>query len=146
MTQPVAGAPLPQPYGPPITLAMARRVVDAAEAEAAKHGWPMVIAIFDSTGHLALLHRMDQAQLGSVAVAQGKAETAVLFRRPSKVFEDLVGKGGNHLRLLAMPGMTPLEGGLPIMLNGAVIGGIGVSGMQSSQDQQVAEAGIAALS
>ena len=106
----------------------------------------MVIAIVDSTGHLPLLHRMDQAQLGSVAVAQGKAETAVLFRRASKVFEDLVGKGGNHLRLLAMPGMTPLEGGIPIMLDGAVIGGIGVSGMQSGQDQQVAEAGITALS
>ncbi len=144
MSQPVP-TPLPPPYGPPISLAVARRVADAAQAEAEKNGWPMVIAIVDSTCHLALLYRLDQAQLGSVAVAQAKAETAVNFRRPTKVFEDLIGKGGNHLRMLAMPGMTPLEGGVPILSNGAVIGAIGVSGMQSGQDQQVAEAGLAAL-
>jgi uncharacterized protein GlcG (DUF336 family) len=120
-------------------------VADAASAEATRNNWPMVIAIFDSTGHLALLHRMDQAQLGSVAVAQAKAGTAVLFRRPTEVFEDLVGQGGNHLRLLAMPGIAPLEGGVPLLVNGAVIGSIGVSGMQSTQDQQVAEAGARAL-
>jgi uncharacterized protein GlcG (DUF336 family) len=135
----------PPPYGPPISLADAKRVAEAAVAEAARHQWPMVIAIFDSTGHLALLHRMDQAQLGSVTVAQAKAESAVLFRRPTQVFEDLVGQGGNHLRLLAMPKVAPLEGGVPLMVDGAVVGAIGVSGMQSGQDQQVAEAGARAL-
>jgi uncharacterized protein GlcG (DUF336 family) len=135
----------PPPYGPPITLADAQRVAEAARSEAARNNWPMVIAIFDSTGHLALLHRMDNAQLGSVAVAQAKAETAVLFRRATRVFEDLVGQGGHHLRLLAMPGIAPLEGGVPLLINGAVIGAIGVSGMQSGQDQQVAEAGAKEL-
>jgi uncharacterized protein GlcG (DUF336 family) len=133
------------PYGPPLSLADARAVVQAAEEFALERGWPMVIAVVDSACHLQLLHRMDQAQLGSIRVSRQKAETAVAFRRPTVVFQDALGQGGSHLRLLAMDNLMPLEGGLPLLRNGAVIGGIGVSGMQSDQDAQVAVAGAAAL-
>lgn len=135
----------PPSYGPPIALADARRVMAAAEDEAERRGWPMVIAIVDSTGHLVMLHKMDQAQLGSVAVAQAKAETAVNFRRPTRAFQDMVTEGGAGLRMLSMSGVSALEGGLPLMVGGEVVGAIGVSGMQSNQDAEVARAGAAAL-
>ena len=136
---------LPPQYGPPISLAEAKRIMDAAEREAVKNSWPMAIAIMDSTGHLVLFQRLDQAQHGSVAVAIAKAETAVNFRRATKVFEDAITGGGIGLRLTTMPNIIALEGGLPILQDGKVIGGIGVSGMQSSQDAEVARAGLAAL-
>ena len=133
------------PYGANVTLDEAKRIMAAAEKEAAAQGWPMVISICDTAGQLVMLTRHDQAQKGSVAVAQGKAETAALFRRPTKGFQDAIEKGGAQLRILAMPGVTPLEGGLPILKDGYVIGGIGVSGMQSDQDAVVAQAGLKAL-
>jgi glc operon protein GlcG len=117
---------------------MAKRVIDAAEAEATANGWAMVIAVVDSTGHLVALHRMDQAQYGSVAIAQAKARTAVDFKRPSKVFEDAVAQGGLGLRLLSTPDLCPLEGGVPLMAAGELIGAIGVSGAQSHEDGRVA--------
>ncbi|MBR0973884.1 MULTISPECIES: GlcG/HbpS family heme-binding protein [Bradyrhizobium] len=132
-------------YGVPITLDEATLVADAARAEAQRHGWPMVVVITDSGGHLVLLYRLDQAQHGSVLVAQQKAKTAVDFRRPTGAFESALADGGLHLRLLGMTNLTPLEGGLPILRDGRVIGGIGVSGMQSTQDAQVAAAGLAAF-
>ena len=132
-------------YGAPITLDEAALVAGAARTEAQRQGWPMVIAITDSGGHLVLLHRLDQAQHGSVLVAQQKAKTAVDFRRSTRSFESALADGGLHLRLLGMTNLTPLEGGLPIVRDGKVIGGIGVSGMQSTQDAQVASAGLAAL-
>ena len=135
----------PPPYGPPLSLAEAKRVMAAAEAEASRHNWPMVIAIVDSTGHLVMLHRLDQAQFGSIPIAQKKAETALNFRRSTKVFEDAVAAGGLGLRLLSTPNLLPLEGGLPLLVNGAVVGAIGTSGMQSTQDAQVASAGAKAL-
>jgi len=130
-------------YGRPITLDEALHVMTAAEAEARREGWPMVIAIVSSTGHLVMLHALDDAQHGSVTVAQGKAETAVNFRRPTKLFEDAVREGGLGLRLLGMSNLLPLDGGLPLYRDGRVIGAIGVSGMQSTQDAQVAAAGAA---
>ena len=135
--------PVPQTleYGPPISLELAKRVVAAAEAEALARGWPMVIAVVDSGGHLVVLHKLDHAQLGSVAVAQAKAETALRFKRPTKVFEDAIAGGGLGLRLLAMNDICPLEGGVPLLRNGKIIGAIGVSGMQSAQDAEVAAAG-----
>jgi glc operon protein GlcG len=139
-----SGAPPPR-YGSPISLAIAKRVMAAAEAEANRHGWPMVIAIVDSTGHLVLLQRLDQAQYASNTIAVVKAETAVNFRRPTKVFEDMIAAGGVGLRLLSMPNLVALEGGVPLMLRGEIIGGIGVSGMQSAHDAQVARAGADAL-
>lgn len=135
----------PPEYGTSISLALAKQVMQAAEAEAIAHQWPMVIAIVDVTGHLQLFQRMDNAQLGSVRVAQAKAETALKFRRPTKSFEDAVAAGGTGLRLLAMEGMCPLEGGVPLFQGGKIVGAIGVSGMHSSQDAQVAIAGANVL-
>jgi glc operon protein GlcG len=137
--------PTHPPYGSPISLDQAKAALAAAEAEAIRNNWSMVIAIVDSGANLVAMHRMDQAQLGSIAIAEGKAATAVRFRRATKVFQDGVAAGGVNLRTLAMPGLLPLEGGQPLLLGGKVIGGIGVSGMSSAQDAQVAEAGAAAL-
>ena len=129
------------PYGPPITLDAAKKVMVAAEAEATKNNWAMAIAILDSTGHIVMLHRFDNTQYGSIPVAEDKARTALDFRRPSKVFEDLIAQGGIGLRTLALRGAAPLEGGLPIIVDGKVVGAIGVSGATSQQDGQVAKAG-----
>jgi uncharacterized protein GlcG (DUF336 family) len=127
-------------------LASARRVMFAAEGEADAHGWRMVIAILDSGGNLVMLHRLDQANLGAVELAQRKAATAINFRRSTKVFEDVLVAGGSGLRMLAFaPELLPVEGGLPLIENGLVVGSIGVSGMQSFQDAQVAMAGARAL-
>jgi uncharacterized protein GlcG (DUF336 family) len=117
----------------------------AAEAGALERGWPMAIAIVDSTGHLVLFHRCDQAQHASVAISQAKAETAVNLRRPTKALEDAITAGGQGLRLLGVPGVLPLEGGVPLIATGQVIGAIGVSGMQSGQDAEIAQLGVAAL-
>ncbi len=136
---------LPLPYGPPISLTQAKVIMAAAEREANAHQWPMAIAIVDSTGHLAMFQRIDQTQLGSMEVSVAKAMTAIRFRRPTKVFEDAIAAGGAGLRLATMPGVAALEGGVPIVVDGQVIGAIGVSGMLSSQDAQVAAAGLAAL-
>jgi glc operon protein GlcG len=147
LTAPVGAqqqAPSPPPttpYGPPITLDAAKKVMVAAEAEATKNNWAMAISILDSTGHVVMLHRFDNTQYGSIPVAEDKARTALDFRRPSKVFEDLVAQGGIGLRTLALRGAAPLEGGLPIIVDGKVVGAIGVSGATSQQDGQVAKAG-----
>jgi uncharacterized protein GlcG (DUF336 family) len=132
---------MPMTYSDRFSLADARRVARAAEEEATRHGWPMVIAVVDSGGHLVLQQRLDGAQLGSIQVARQKAETAVLFRRPTRLFEDAVAQGGLHLRLLGMNNLVPLDGGLPLIRDGAVVGAIGVSGMRSDQDALVAQAG-----
>ena len=128
-------------YGPPILLADAKRVIEAAETEASTNQWAMVVAVVDGTGHLVALHKMDHAQFGSIAIAQAKAQTAVNFKRPTKVFEEAVAQGGLGLRLLSTQGLCPLEGGIPLLGDGKVIGAIGVSGAQSTQDGQVAMAG-----
>ncbi|WP_207483969.1 GlcG/HbpS family heme-binding protein [Arenibaculum pallidiluteum] len=144
----MANAGLPQgilEYGPPITHAEAGRVTAAAEAKARAEGWPVVIAIVDGGGHLVMLHRLDHAQLGSIEVARRKAETSVNFKRPTKVLDDLLQGGGPGLRMLALGDACPIEGGVPLLRDGRLAGAIGVSGMQSAQDAQVAEAGAAAL-
>ncbi|MBL9213531.1 MAG: heme-binding protein [Opitutaceae bacterium] len=135
----------PAPYGEPIALAEAKRVLAAAQAEAAKNKWNVVIAVVDAGGHLVALERMDSTQYGSVVVAQEKARTAAAFRRSSKVFQDGVAAGGEGLRMLALPGALPIEGGLPLVVGGKVVGAIGVSGVTSAQDGQIAAAGVAAL-
>lgn len=143
-----AAAPAPPPlvpYGTPITLETARKVMAASEAEAAKNGWPMAIAILDSTGHIVMLHRMDNTQYGSIQVAIDKAVTSVDFRRPSKVFEDGVAGGGIGLRILGIKSVSPIEGGIPIIVGGKLIGAVGVSGGTASQDGQVAKAGVVAV-
>jgi uncharacterized protein GlcG (DUF336 family) len=136
----------PPPYGAPINLENAKKMVAAAEAEARKNNWPVVVSIIDSGGNLVMLQRMDNTQLGSIEIATGKAMTALKLRRPTKVLQDLIAQGGVHLRMLNIyPGVTPLEGGLLIVADGKIIGAIGVSGVTSEQDAQVARAGLAAL-
>lgn len=134
-----------QQYGTPISLSKAKRLAEAAETEANKNGWKMVFAIVDSASQVVLVHRMDHAQYGSVAVAQAKAKTAVNFKRPTKVFEDAVAQGGLGLRILATEGICPLEGGVPIIEEGMLVGAIGVSGAQSHEDGTVANAALIAL-
>lgn len=138
-------AQAPPPYGAPISLDMARRCMAGAEAEAKKNNWNVVITILDSGSHAVLMQRMDGAQFGSIEVAHEKAYSAVAYRRPTKVFEDIVAQGGAALRILRLPGAIPLEGGLPIIHGGQLIGGIGVSGVTSQQDGQIAQACVNAL-
>jgi uncharacterized protein GlcG (DUF336 family) len=132
-------------YGSSITLEQARKISAAAQQNALQNGWLMVVAIMDAGGHVVLLERMDNAQFGSVQVAQDKARSAVAFRRPTKAFHDMVAAGGEGLRMLAMSGAVPIDGGLPIIIGGAVVGSIGISGGTSAQDGQVAQAGLAVL-
>ena len=129
------------PYGAPLGLEAAKKVMAAAEAEAVKNNWEMAIVILDSTGHMVMLHKLDNTQYGSLMAAEDKAHSAINYRRPSKVFEDLVAQGGIGLRSLALRGASPLEGGIPINVDGKIVGAIGVSGGTSVQDGQVAKAG-----
>jgi uncharacterized protein GlcG (DUF336 family) len=131
------------PYGPPLSLAAAKKAMAAAEAEAMKNNWGVSIAIVDSGANLVMLQRLDNAQLASVRLAEQKARTAVEFRRPTRLLEDAVAGGGVGLRVLTF-GASLAEGGVPIMADGRIIGGIGVSGVASHQDAQVAQAGAAA--
>jgi glc operon protein GlcG len=126
-----------------LTLEAARKIAAAAEAEAAKNKWGVVIAIVDDGGHLVYLQRIDGTQTGSIDVAIKKAQTAMAFKRPTKVFEDAVAGGRNAI--LALPGALPLEGGVPLSAGGQIIGAIGVSGVTAQQDGQIAKAGADAL-
>ena len=139
-----ASAQAPPPYGPPITLEQAKKAMAGAEAEAKKNNWPVVIVILDSGGHPVMLQRLENAQWGSIDVAKEKARSAVALRRPTKALQDLIAKGGENLRLLNI-GYSVLEGGIPIVAVGKIIGSIGVSGVTSQQDAQTAQAGIDAL-
>jgi uncharacterized protein GlcG (DUF336 family) len=140
-----AQAPAPPPaYGMPIGLEQAKKVMAGAEAEAKKNNWPVVIAILDSGGQLVMLQRLDNAQWGSVEIAKEKARSSVALRRPTKVLQDLIAQGGANLRLLNI-GYSVLEGGIPIVLDGKIVGAVGVSGVTSQQDAQIAQAGIDSL-
>ena len=144
--QPAAPAAPPViPYGAPISLEAAKKAMTIAEAEAVKNGWPMAIVILDSAGYMVMMHRLDNTQYGSLAAAEDKARSAVNFRRPSKVFEDLVAQGGIGLRTLALRGAYPIEGGIPIVAGGKLVGAIGVSGGTAPQDGQVAKVAADAL-
>ncbi len=140
MTLSAAAQSPPAPYGAPITLEAAKKAMAAAEAEAVKNNWQVVIAIVDSAGQLVMMQRMG-AQYASIGIAEGKAKTSVDFRRPTKALEDVIASGGAGLRLLSLNSATPLEGGIPIIADGKIIGGIGVSGVTSQQDAQVAKMG-----
>jgi uncharacterized protein GlcG (DUF336 family) len=143
---PPAGAQtVPPPYGPPIGIEAARKVMAAAEAEAVKNNWAVVIAIIDSGGHVVMIHRHDNVQLSSIELSQGKAKTALMFKRPSKVLDDAISSGGAGLRFLALKDIVPLEGGVPIVIDNKIVGAIGVSGVLSAQDAQIARAGIEGL-
>jgi uncharacterized protein GlcG (DUF336 family) len=130
------------PYGPEIGADLAKKISAGAVAESKKNGWRMAIAIVDNHGFLVYYERMDDTQTASVGVALDKAKAAATFRRPTKAFEDGIAKG--RVALLGLSGATPIEGGLPIMSGGKVIGGIGVSGANSDQDAAAAVAGLKA--
>jgi uncharacterized protein GlcG (DUF336 family) len=139
----LAAAQMPNPYGAPIATEAAKRAAAGALAEARKNGWTVFAAVVDTGGTLVYLERIDGAQNGSSETAIGKARTAAAFKRPSKALEDAIGSGKvNYLRL---PGATPLEGGLPLVVDGKIVGAIGVSGATSAQDGQCAKAGADAL-
>ena len=138
-------AQMPNPYGAPIGLENAKKVAAAAVAEASKNHWTMAVAVTDIGGDLVYFEKMDGTQTGSVKVALGKARTATLFKRPSKVFQDIVAGGGDGLRILGLEGAVPIEGGVPLVMDGKIIGAIGLSGGTSDQDGQCARAGADAL-
>ena len=139
----VVFAKSPVPYGPVITLEQAKTVVAAVEVEAARNNWPVAIVVVDSGANIVLLHKMDNTQHLSVDVAEAKAKTAVNLRRSTKKLDD--GLSAGRLRLLAIDGLMPIAGGLPIIVDGKIIGGVGVSGVTPEQDEQAAQAGLDAL-
>ena len=138
-------AQMPNAYGLPITLENAKKVTAPAIAEASKNNWAMAVAILDIGGNLVYFEKMDGTQTGSVRVAIGKARSAVLFKRSTKVFQDAVAAGGDGLRILRLEGAVPIEGGLPLVMDGKIVGAIGVSGATSAQDGVAAKAGADAL-
>ena len=135
----------PNPYGPAISLELAKKAAAPALAEALKHNLSIVVAVVDTSGNLVYYEKMDDAFLGSAKVAIAKARSSAAFKRSTKAFEDLLATGGTGLRVLRLPGALPLEGGIPLLLDGKIVGAIGVSGATSAQDAQCAKAGADAL-
>ncbi len=133
-------------YGLPIGVEDARRVAAAAVAQALKNGWNMAVAVTDPAGGLVYFEKMDGTQNGSVEVSIRKARSAALFKRPTRVFQDMLAGGGAGLRILALEGAVPVEGGVPLLVDGRIVGAVGVSGGTSEQDGSIAGAGAAALS
>ena len=134
-----------QTYGAPISLEQAKKVMAAAEADMKKSNFAMSIAIVDSGGHLVLLQRSDGSQFIGPEVAIDKAFSAVAYRRPGKAFQDRLATGGAELRILQLRGVAAIDGGDPIVVDGKLIGAIGVSGGSGEQDGQVSKAGAGAL-
>lgn len=126
-----------------LTLDDAKIISAASEVEARRNNWPVVIAIVDDGGHLVHLLRLDNTQFGSIEVAIQKARAAIAFRRPTKVWEEHIADG--RVRYLGLPGTLPIEGGLPIVVKGQFVGAVGVSGVRSHEDAQIAQAGLAAV-
>jgi len=140
-----AFAQMPNVYGLSVNLETAKKVATAAIAEARKNNWTMAVAITDTGGNLVYFEKMDGTQTGSVRVAIGKSRSAVLFKRPTKALQDTVAAGGEGLRMLRLEGAVPIEGGLPLLMDGKIIGAIGVSGGTSQQDGVAAKAGADTL-
>jgi len=136
-----AAAQMPNPYGLAISLDNAKKAAAPALAAARKNNWTMAVAIVDTAGNLVYFEKLDGTQNGSVNVSINKARSAALFKRPTKLFFDQLAAGGEGLRLLKVQGAVPLEGGVPLLLEGKIIGAIGVSGGTSAQDGQAARAG-----
>src|SRR5436309_10522353 len=136
---------LPNPYGLAVTLDNAKKAAAPAIAEARRNNWMMAVAIVDPAGDLVYFEKMDGTQNGSVVVAIAKARSAALFKRPTKAFQDTVAAGGDGLRILRLENAVPVEGGIPLLMDGKVVGAIGLSGGTSQQDGQCAKAGTDAL-
>src|SRR5262249_55084128 len=132
-------------YGPTVTIEQAKQAAAAALAEAKANGWLMAAAVVDPAGLLVYFEKMNDTQVGSVAVSQTKARSAALFKRPTKAFQDMLAAGGEGVRVLGIEGAVPVEGGLPLVVDGRVVGAIGLSGGTSAQDGQCAQAGVNAI-
>jgi len=128
------------PYGPPITLEAAKKVASAAQAEAMRNHWLMTIAVVDPAGNLVYYERTDNSQAASSKIAIEKARSAAIFKRPTRAFQDAMAKGGVNLRILSLDGAVPIEGGVPLLSEGKIVGAIGVSGDLSENDAQCANA------
>ena len=133
-------AQMPNPYGLSISLDNAKKAVLPALAEAAKNNWSIAAAVVDPAGNLVYYEKMDNTQLGSANVSIDKARSAALFKRPTKAFQDALAAGGEGLRILGLQGATPVEGGIPLVSDGKIVGAIGVSGATSARDGQCAKA------
>jgi uncharacterized protein GlcG (DUF336 family) len=138
-------AQMPNPYGAPISLENAKKAAAPAIAEAEKNHWNMAVAIVDPSGNLVYYEKMDNTQLGSANVAIDKARSAALYKRPTKALQDALAAGGEGLRILRVQGAVPVEGGIPLVMEGKIVGAIGVSGAASAQDAQCAKAGADAI-
>ncbi len=138
-------AQTPLPYGPSVTLDTAQKAAAPALAEAAKNHWNVAVAVVDPAGVLVYYEKMDNTQLGSADIAIDKARSAARFKRPTKAFQDALAAGGEGLRILGLQGAVPVEGGFPLVVDGKIVGGIGVSGAASSQDAQCSKAGADSL-
>jgi glc operon protein GlcG len=138
-------AQMPNPYGLPISLENAKKAAAPELAEATKNNWNMAVAIVDPSGNLIYYEKMDNTQLGSANVAIDKARSAALFKRPTKALQDALAAGGDGLRILRIQGAVPVEGGIPLVIDGKIVGAIGVSGGTSAQDGQCAKAGADAM-
>jgi uncharacterized protein GlcG (DUF336 family) len=138
-------AQVPMPYGESISLEEAKKPADAALAEAAKNKWTMAVAIVDPSGNLVYYEKMDNTQLASAGIAIEKARAAALYKRPTKAMQDALAAGGAGLRILRLPDAMPVEGGIPLVVDGKIVGAIGVSGDSSEHDNQCATAGAALL-
>ena len=136
-----AVAQMPNPYGTAISLENAKKAAAPALAEAAKNNWRVAVAIVGPAGTLIYYEKMDNTQLGNAEVAIDKARTAALFKRPTKAFQDALAAGGEGLRILTLKGVVAAEGGIPLVMDGKIVGAIGVSGATSAQDAQCAKAG-----
>ena len=127
------------PYGLSITIDNAKKVAPVALAEARRNSWTMAVAIVDAGGDLVYFERMDNTQLGSVEMAIAKARSAARYKRNTKTFQDTLAAGGDGLRTLGLIGAMPVEGGFPLVMDGKIVGAIGVSGGTSAQDAQCAK-------
>jgi glc operon protein GlcG len=133
------------PIGAPVGIEAAKKAAAAALAEARKNGWFMVVAVVDPNGTLVYYEKMDNVQIASAHVAVDKARSAALYKRPTKAFQDALAGGGMGLRILGLEGAVPVDGGLPLMSGGKLIGAIGVSGDLAENDAKCAAAGVAAI-
>jgi len=135
----------PAPYGPPISLDNAKKAATTALAETRKNNWTMAVAVVDPAGTLVYYEKMDNTQNGSARIAIDKARSAALFKRPTKAFADRVASGGAALGVLKLEGAMPIEGGVPLVIDGKIVGAIGLSGDTSEHDGQCAQAGADSL-
>jgi glc operon protein GlcG len=141
----IAQAQMPNPLGGPVSLENARKAAAPALAEAEKNHWNVAVAVVDTGGNLVYYEKMDNTQIGSGNLAIEKARTAALFKRPTKAFQDVLAGGGDGLRILSLKGVVAIEGGIPLVMDGKIVGAIGVSGATSAQDAQCAKAGADVL-